>query len=56
MFRTDVLDFFLVPCIETKGSEVDEKEKHYVFAIPDMQEYRSALYTVLVRTRQLWRS
>lgn len=56
VFRTDVLDFFLVPCIETKGSEVDEKEKHYVFAIPDMQEYRSALYTVLVRTRQLWRS
>ncbi|CAB1348539.1 unnamed protein product [Coregonus sp. 'balchen'] len=47
VFRTDVLDFFLVPCIETKGSELNEKEKRYVFAIPAMQEYLAALYVVL---------
>ncbi|XP_021437599.2 NLR family member X1 isoform X1 [Oncorhynchus mykiss] len=47
VFRTDVLDFFLVPCVETKRSELDEKEKRYVFAIPAMQEYLAALYVVL---------
>ena len=49
MFRTDVLDFFLVPCVESKRSydtaEIDEK--HYVFAVPAMQEYLAALYVVL---------
>ncbi|XP_034557043.1 NLR family member X1 isoform X2 [Notolabrus celidotus] len=51
MFRTDVLDFFLAPCVESNkhlpedGSESDEQR--YVFAIPAMQEYLAALYVVL---------
>ncbi|KAJ8397232.1 hypothetical protein AAFF_G00440660 [Aldrovandia affinis] len=54
VFRTDVLDFFLVPCVETRrsaeaaGEAADEPEaKRYVFAVPAMQEYLAALYVVL---------
>ncbi|KAL0973048.1 hypothetical protein UPYG_G00198200 [Umbra pygmaea] len=47
VFRTDVLDFFLVPCLKSERSEVYEKEKRYVFAVPTMQEYLAALYVVL---------
>ncbi|KAL2085830.1 hypothetical protein ACEWY4_019150 [Coilia grayii] len=49
MFRTDVLDFFLVPCVESKRSydSAETDEKHYVFAVPAMQEYLAALYVVL---------
>ncbi|XP_029922118.1 NLR family member X1 [Myripristis murdjan] len=51
MFRTDVLDFFLIPCAESgKGfpREVSENdERRYVFAVPAMQEYLAALYVVL---------
>ncbi|XP_044058186.1 NLR family member X1 isoform X2 [Siniperca chuatsi] len=51
MFRTDVLDFFLAPCVESgkllpeEPSENDERR--YVFAVPAMQEYLAALYVVL---------
>lgn len=51
MFRTDVLDFFLAPCVEhskrlpVEGEESDEQR--YVFAVPAMQEYLAALYVVL---------
>lgn len=51
MFRTDVLDFFLAPCVESHKhfsenlSELDERR--YVFAVPAMQEYLAALYVVL---------
>lgn len=44
MFRTDVLDFFLVPCVEARS---DHQQKQYVFAVPAMQEYLAALYVVL---------
>ncbi|KAJ7990454.1 hypothetical protein DPEC_G00300480 [Dallia pectoralis] len=47
VFRTDVLDFFLMPCVKSKRSEIYEKEKRYVFAVPTMQEYLAALYVVL---------
>ncbi|XP_071757418.1 NLR family member X1 [Centroberyx gerrardi] len=51
MFRTDVLDFFLAPCVKSgKGfpGEVSENdERRYVFAVPAMQEYLAALYVVL---------
>ncbi|KAG7471400.1 hypothetical protein MATL_G00124190 [Megalops atlanticus] len=43
VFRTDVLDFFLVPCVEAGEAE----ERRYVFAVPAMQEYLAALYVVL---------
>lgn len=50
-FRTDVLDFFLAPCIESgkhlSGEFSENNEKQYVFAIPAMQEYLAALYVVL---------
>ncbi|XP_035535427.1 NLR family member X1 [Morone saxatilis] len=51
MFRTDVLDFFLVPCVES-GKHLPEgpsenDEMRYVFAVPAMQEYLAALYVVL---------
>lgn len=47
VFRTDVLDFFLVPCVE-HGQKLNESgEKRYVFAVPAMQEYLAALYVVL---------
>ncbi|XP_054458377.1 NLR family member X1 [Anoplopoma fimbria] len=51
MFRTDVLDFFLAPCVES-GKHLSEKpgendKKRYVFAVPAMQEYLAALYVVL---------
>ncbi|XP_041796033.1 NLR family member X1 isoform X2 [Chelmon rostratus] len=55
MFRTDVLDFFLAPCVESskhlpeKPSENDERR--YVFAVPAMQEYLAALYVVLGENR-----
>lgn len=51
MFRTDVLDFFLAPCVESgkhlpqEPSENDERR--YVFAVPALQEYLAALYVVL---------
>ncbi|CAJ1065904.1 NLR family member X1 isoform X1 [Xyrichtys novacula] len=51
VFRTDVLDFFLAPCVESRkhlpedGGESDEQR--YVFAVPAMQEYLAALYVVL---------
>ncbi|XP_041924711.1 NLR family member X1 isoform X1 [Alosa sapidissima] len=49
MFRTDVLDFFLVPCVESKRSydRAQTDVKRYVFAVPAMQEYLAALYVVL---------
>ncbi|XP_070684677.1 NLR family member X1 [Pempheris klunzingeri] len=51
MFQTDVLDFFLAPCVEG-GKHLPEEptendEKWYVFAVPAMQEYLAALYVVL---------
>ncbi|TNN01495.1 hypothetical protein fugu_010877 [Takifugu bimaculatus] len=51
MFRTDVLDFFLAPCVE-HGKRLSEEpggneEKRYVFAVHGMQEYLAALYVVL---------
>lgn len=51
MFRTDVLDFFLAPCVES-GKYIPEElrennERQYVFAVPAMQEYLAALYVVL---------
>ncbi|XP_078101929.1 NLR family member X1 isoform X1 [Sander vitreus] len=51
MFRTDVLDFFLAPSVESvkhlaeDPSESDQRQ--YVFAVPAMQEYLAALYVVL---------
>lgn len=51
VFRTDVLDFFLAPCVEsTKRLPQDvaeNDETRYVFAIPAMQEYLAALYVIL---------
>ncbi|KAM7399900.1 hypothetical protein PAMP_019137 [Pampus punctatissimus] len=51
MFRTDVLDFFLAPCVESGNRlpvELSENnERRYVFAVPAMQEYLAALYVVL---------
>ncbi|XP_053177161.1 NLR family member X1 isoform X2 [Scomber japonicus] len=50
-FRTDVLDFFLAPCVESgkylPGEFSENNEKKYVFAVPAMQEYLAALYVVL---------
>ncbi|KAM8767915.1 NLR family member X1 isoform 2-T6 [Acanthopagrus schlegelii] len=51
VFRTDVLDFFLAPCLES-GKHLPEEpsengERRYVFAVPAMQEYLAALYVVL---------
>ncbi|XP_067102954.1 NLR family member X1 isoform X1 [Osmerus mordax] len=46
VFRTDVLDFFLVPCMASGAADPGE-EKRYVFAVPAMQEYLAALYVVL---------
>lgn len=48
MFRTDVLEFFLAPCVESGKQELTENtERQYVFAVPTMQEYLAALYVVL---------
>ncbi|XP_044209751.1 NLR family member X1 isoform X1 [Thunnus albacares] len=51
MFRTDVLDFFLAPCVESgkhlPGEFSENNERQYVFAVPAMQEYLAALYVVL---------
>lgn len=51
VFRTDVLDFFLAPCVESGKHFPDElskdDERRYVFAVPAMQEYLAALYVVL---------
>lgn len=52
VFRTDVLDFFLAPCVESgkkylPGERGEHDERRYVFAIPAMQEYLAALYVVL---------
>ncbi|XP_068601907.1 NLR family member X1 [Brachionichthys hirsutus] len=51
VFRTDVLDFFLAPCVvrgeHSPGQPGDVKERRYVFAVPAMQEYLAALYVVL---------
>lgn len=51
VFRTDVLDFFLAPCVES-GKDLRQElsesdERRYVFAVPAMQEYLAALYVVL---------
>nr|XP_020474741.1 NLR family member X1 [Monopterus albus] len=51
MFRTDVLDFFLAPCVES-GKNLPEAlnegdQRRYVFTVPAMQEYLAALYVVL---------
>lgn len=50
-FRTDVLDFFLAPCVVSSKHLPDEPsendERRYVFAVPAMQEYLAALYVVL---------
>lgn len=51
VFRTDVLDFFLAPCMESKKhfhkGPRENDEKRFVFAVPAMQEYLAALYVVL---------
>ncbi|XP_060799858.1 NLR family member X1 isoform X4 [Neoarius graeffei] len=47
VFHTDVLDFFLVPCVEHGRKLTESDKKHYIFAIPAMQEYLAALYVVL---------
>uniref|UniRef100_A0A665TEL8 NACHT domain-containing protein n=1 Tax=Echeneis naucrates TaxID=173247 RepID=A0A665TEL8_ECHNA len=51
MFQTDVLDFFLAPCVESgkhlPKSLSENDERRYVFAVPAMQEYLAALYVVL---------
>ncbi|XP_058490943.1 NLR family member X1 isoform X1 [Solea solea] len=51
MFRTDVLDFFLAPCVERSKDLPDSLSENdqcrYVFAVPAMQEYLAALYVVL---------
>lgn len=51
VFRTDVLDFFLVPCVKSgkafPGEMIENDERRYVFAVPAMQEYLAALYVVL---------
>ncbi|KAM3616888.1 uncharacterized protein V6R79_025512 [Siganus canaliculatus] len=50
VFRTDVLDFFLAPCVESQkhSAEATEHEEcRYAFAVPTMQEYLAALYVVL---------
>uniref|UniRef100_A0A3P9HXJ2 NLR family member X1 n=1 Tax=Oryzias latipes TaxID=8090 RepID=A0A3P9HXJ2_ORYLA len=51
IFQTDVLNFFLEPCVEndkhlSHGLGEDD-ERWYVFAVPAMQEYLAALYVVL---------
>ncbi|XP_056139962.1 NLR family member X1 [Lampris incognitus] len=54
VFRTDVLDFFLVPCVKSGKffpGEFGEDEMRYVFAVPAMQEYLAALYVVLGENR-----
>ncbi|KPP66139.1 NLR family member X1-like [Scleropages formosus] len=55
VFRTDVLAFFLVPCVESiKPQEAGEEvERRYVFAVPAMQEYLAALYVVLGENKTL---
>lgn len=51
VFRTDVLDFFLAPCVESSKylpeESMEESERRYAFAVPAMQEYLAALYVVL---------
>ncbi|XP_077467221.1 NLR family member X1 isoform X3 [Stigmatopora argus] len=51
VFRTDVLDFFLAPCVESckhlPTELCEDDERRYVFAVPAMQEYMAALYVVL---------
>ncbi|XP_040036666.2 NLR family member X1 isoform X1 [Gasterosteus aculeatus] len=51
MFRTDVLDFFLAPVVESDvylaEEAVGKGKRRYVFAVPAMQEYLAALYVVL---------
>ncbi|XP_030633966.1 NLR family member X1 [Chanos chanos] len=47
VFRTDVLDFFLVPCVEHNKLLSKSDNRRYVFAVPAMQEYLAALYVVL---------
>ncbi|XP_041850210.1 NLR family member X1 [Melanotaenia boesemani] len=51
MFQTDVLDFFLAPCVESRkysSKQLDgNDERRFVFAVPAMQEYLAALYVVL---------
>ncbi|TRY64626.1 hypothetical protein DNTS_004867 [Danionella cerebrum] len=46
VFRTDVLDFFLVPRGH-RGADPESGGRRYVFAVPIMQEYLAALYVVL---------
>uniref|UniRef100_A0A9J7YFW1 NLR family member X1 n=2 Tax=Cyprinus carpio TaxID=7962 RepID=A0A9J7YFW1_CYPCA len=46
VFRTDVLDFFLVSR-DYHGMDPESDGKHYVFTVPAMQEYLAALYVVL---------
>ncbi|CAB1421547.1 unnamed protein product, partial [Pleuronectes platessa] len=51
MFRTDVLDFFLAPCVKRSRhlheASSEDDQSWYVFAVPAMQEYLAALYVVL---------
>ncbi|XP_035010258.1 NLR family member X1 isoform X1 [Hippoglossus stenolepis] len=51
MFRTDVLDFFLAPCVKRckhlPEALSEDDQSWYVFAVPAMQEYLAALYVVL---------
>ncbi|XP_061537664.1 NLR family member X1 isoform X2 [Phycodurus eques] len=55
VFRTDVLDFFLAPCVESckhlPTELCEHDESRYVFAVPAMQEYLAALYVVLGENR-----
>lgn len=53
VFRTDVLDFFLVPCVEHSRKSSVGDEKRYVFAVPEMQEYLAALYVVLGENKSI---
>ncbi|KAM8902739.1 NLR family member X1-like isoform 2-T2 [Spinachia spinachia] len=51
MFRTDVLDFFLAPIVESDlylaEEAIGNDKRRYVFAVPAMQDYLAALYVVL---------
>lgn len=57
VFRTDVLDFFLAPCIESKKhlrkGPRENDEKCFVFAVPAMQDYLAALYVVLGENKSI---
>lgn len=51
IFQTDVLSFFLAPCVKSakhlSNEFCENDDKQYVFAVPAMQEYLAALYVLL---------